>query len=94
VYYRQQSDTLLLSLRLIHYFKMEHQTGKGKLYPLPTAQIELYIVHMESIRELMEAHDKAVRDGAFDYIKKRDEKNPPVQAPYIMKYSAECDYFK
>lgn len=47
----------------------------------------------KSIADLMREADRIQRAGAVKYIEKRDSKVPPVNAPYVMKFSHECDYF-
>ncbi len=48
---------------------------------------------MNENARLMEDFNKQLRVSAVKHITERDKKSPPVNAPYLMKHQAECDYF-
>ena len=48
---------------------------------------------METLSDLMRKADSEQRASAVKYIQAKEKLNPPVNAPYVMKHQAECDYF-
>jgi len=48
---------------------------------------------MNENARLMEDFNKQLRKAAKTYVSEKEKKSPSVQAPYIMKFTEECDYF-